>query len=102
MATETEKTELHEYAGGWITEKSGTEIPFFLKLAYPIITIGVLIYIVVYMNGEIHHATRGPLVRQLNAVTGSANTFMYTVAGLIAVYAVILFAFVYKKSDHEE
>jgi len=24
------------------------------------------------------------------------------VAGLIAVYAVILFAFVYKKSDHEE
>jgi hypothetical protein len=54
------------------------------------------------MNGEINHSTRGPLVQQLNAVTGSANGFMYMVAGLIVIYAIILFAFVYKKSDHEE
>ena len=102
MSTEPEKSDLHEYAGGWITERKGTEIPFFLKLAYPIIAVAFLIYIFVYMNGEINHSTRGPLVQQLNAVTGSANGFMYMVAGLIVIYAIILFAFVYKKSDHEE
>lgn len=54
------------------------------------------------MNGEIHHSTRGPLVQQLNAVTGNANIFMYIVAAMIAVYAVILFAFVFGKHRNEE
>jgi len=60
-----------------------------------------LIYIFVYMNGEINHSTAaaGAAAQRCHRLR---NGFMYMVAGLIAVYAVILFAFVYKKSDHEE
>ena len=32
-----QKNELKEYAGGWITERKGTDIPGFLKLAFPVI-----------------------------------------------------------------
>lgn len=102
MSNEPSKTELHEYAGGWITERKGTKIPGFLKLAYPVIALACLAYIFIYMNGEIHHSTRGPLVQQLNAVTGNANSFIYIVAGMIVIYAVILFAFVFGKHKDEE
>ncbi len=102
MTPETPKPELHEYAGGWITERKGTGIPGFLKLAYPIIAIAAIAYLVVFMNGEINHSERGPLVRQLNAVTGSANSFMYIIVGLVVVYAIILLTFLFKKSGHEE
>ena len=98
--TEEKKSELTEYAGGWITERKGTGIPGFLKLAYPIILIAVIAYLFMFMNGEVTHSTRGSLVQQLNAVTGNANTFMYVVLALIAAYVVVLLAFLYKKSDH--
>ena len=98
--TEEKKPELTEYADGWITERKGTGIPGFLKLAYPIILISVIVYLFVYMNGEITHSTRGNLVQELNSVTGNANTFMYVVLALIASYVVVLLAFLYKKSDH--
>jgi len=100
--TDKPTQELKEYAGGWITERKGTSIPPFLKLAYPIIAVACFAYLFVFMNGEVNHSTRGSLVRQLNAVTGSSNGFMYAVAALIAIFAVILFAFVYGKSGHEE
>ncbi|MDR3773550.1 MAG: hypothetical protein P4L26_09405 [Terracidiphilus sp.] len=102
MATETPKSELHEYAGGWITERKGTGIPGFLKLAYPVIGLAVLVYIVIFMNGEINHSTRGSLVRQLNATTGAANGFMYMVGAMVVIYLIILLAFLFKKSSHEE
>ena len=102
MATETPKSELHEYAGGWITERKGTGIPGFLKLAYPVIAIAAIAYLVLFMNGEINHSTRGPLVQQLNAVTGSANGFMYMVGAMIVVFLIILMAYLFKKSGHEE
>jgi len=102
MSSEQPKSELHEYAGGWITERKGTKIPGFLKLAYPIIAIACIAYIFIYMNGEIHHSTRGPFVQQLNAVTGTADGFMYIVAGLIAVFGVILLAFLFGKRGREE
>jgi len=98
--TEENKSELTEYAGGWITERKGTGIPGFLKLAYPIIVIACAAYLFIYMNGEVTHSTRGSLVQQLNAVTGNANTFMYVVLALIAAYVVVLLAFLYKKSNH--
>lgn len=98
--TEEKKQELTEYADGWITERKGTGIPGFLKLAYPIILIAVIAYLFMFMNGEVTHSTRGSLVQQLNAVTGNANTFMYVVMALIAAYVVVLLAFVFKKSDH--
>lgn len=98
--TEEKKQELTEYADGWITERKGTGIPGFLKLAYPIILIAVIAYLFMFMNGEVTHSTRGSLVQQLNAVTGNANTFMYVVMALIGAYVVVLLAFVFKKSDH--
>jgi Na+/H+ antiporter NhaC len=98
--TEEKKPELTEYAEGWITERKGTGISGFLKLSYPIILIAVIAYLFMFMNGEVTHSTRGTLVQQLNAVTGNANTFMYIVMALIAVYVVVLLAFVFKKSDH--
>ena len=96
------KSELKEYAEGWITERKGTSIPGFLKLAYPIIAIAMLVYLVIYMNGEITHSTRGGLVQQLNAVTGTADSFMFVVAGMIVLYLIILLTFLFKKSGHEE
>jgi len=102
MNKEQAKPELHEYAGGWITERKGTGIPGFLKLAYPVVAIACLAYLFIYMNGEIHHSTRGALVQQLNAVTGTADSFIYIVAGLIVVYGLILLAFVFSERGHEK
>jgi phosphate/sulfate permease len=96
------KPDIKEYADGWITERKGTGIPGFLKLAYPIIVIACIVYLFLYMNGEVTHSTRGNLVQQLNAVTGTSNGFMYIVAALIAAYVAILLAFLFKKSGHEE
>jgi len=100
--TEKPTSELKEYAGGWITERKETTIPSFLKLAYPIIAVACLAYLFIFINGEVNNSTRGTLVRQLNAVTGSSPVFMYVVAGLLAIFGIILLVFVYGKSDHEE
>jgi len=93
--------DLKDYAGGWIQEKKGTDVPTFLKFAYIAILAGAVGYIVVYMNGEINHEDRGALVRQFNSMTGSSDTFMYVIAALAAIHAVglILFAFNKKHED---
>ena len=101
MSTDIKETGIKEYAGGWITERTGTDSPFFLKLAYPIIALGAIAYLIIYMNGELT-SDHGALVAQLNAVTGTNNLFMYIVAGLIVVYLLILVTFVFGKSKHEE
>ena len=100
--TEEKKSELKEYAGGWITERKETGIPTFLKLAFPVISIAMIVYLVVYMNGEVNHSTRGTFVQQLNAVTGTADSFMYMVGGMIVVYLIILVAFLFGKPHQEE
>jgi hypothetical protein len=100
MSNEQPKQDLHEYAGGWITERKDTKIPGFLKLAYPVIILAVLAYVFLYMNGEINNDSRGPLVKAFNAVTGTADTFMYIVVGLIAIFAIILLAFTWGKDKH--
>jgi Na+/H+ antiporter NhaC len=102
MATENPKSELKEYAGGWIMERKGTSIPPFLKFVSPVIALAAIVYLFININGEVNHAERGPLVQQLNAVTGSSNGFMYVVAAMIAVYLIILAIFLFKKSGHEE
>ena len=102
MTNEPSKSELHEYAGGWMTERKGTGTPGFLKLAYPVIALACMAYMFLYMNGEIHHSTRGQYVQQLNAVTGGANSFMYIIAAMIAVYAIILVVFVLGKHKEEK
>lgn len=92
-----EKEELKEYAGGWMTEKRGTDAPMFLKVAFAIITLSAVTYIIVYMNGETDHADRGVLVQAFNKATGTANGFMYFVAALVFIYICILVAFAFKK-----
>jgi hypothetical protein len=101
MAEKQEHTEIKEYAEGWITERKGTEVPAFLKFAFILIAGGCLAYLVIYMNGETGHADRGVLVQMFNAVTGTANGFMYTVVAIGVIYALILISFAFKKF-HED
>jgi len=102
MADTTEqKKDLHDYAGGWISEREGTEVPGFLKLAIIVISGGCLAYFFLYMYGEVRNEERGMLVQQLNAATQSSPAFMYLVAGMIAIFAVIVAVFAIRKSPHE-
>src|SRR5690348_2284587 len=95
MAEKKEETELKEYADGWITERKGTDVPIFLKLAFIVISLGTLAYFFIYMYGETTHADRGALVQKFNEATQASPLLMYAVAGLIIIYAIILFAFVF-------
>ncbi len=97
MDENKENNELKEYAGGWMTERKGTDAPIFLKVAFAVISLGALTYLIVYMNGETDHADRGVLVQAFNRATGTANGFMYIVGGLIAIYIIILVIFAFKK-----
>ncbi len=101
MAESKDQIEIKEYAGGAITERKATDAPSFLKFAFPVIAICCTIYLIVFMNGEIHHATRGKLVQQFNAATHSSSVFMYVVAALIVAYLLILMKFVLGKADHD-
>ena len=91
---------IKELAGGWITEREGTEVPGFLKLAIPLIAGGALAYFFIYMYGEVNHPDRGPLVRAMNAATEASGTLMYGVAAMILIYGIITVVFALKKSDH--
>ncbi len=101
MVEPKESTEIKSYADGWITEKKGTDVPTFLKFAYIVIACGCFAYFLMFMNGEVNHSTRGALVRQFNAATHSSSGFMYFVAALIAIFAIITFKFAFSKF-HEE
>lgn len=101
MAETKDSNEIKNYADGWMTERKGTQIPAFLKFAYIAIAGGCLAYFLIFMNGEVSHTTRGALVRQFNAVTGTANGFMYFVAALIAIFALITVKFAFSKF-HED
>jgi len=87
------KEDLKDYAGGWIHEKKDTDLPFFLKLAFPFIGLGCVSYIVLQMYGDIGHATRGAYVQQFNKVSQTSPAFQYVVAALALVYVIIMVAF---------
>lgn len=103
MSKETEKPELKEYAEGWITEKKGTDMPLFLKLAYVVISLGCVTYLYLYMHGEVDHSERGTLVRLMNETTSlsTATIMMYIVIALAVIYVIILLIFAYSKF-HED
>jgi len=101
MAESKATSELKDYADGWIQERKNTDIPTFLKFAYIVIAAGAFAYFFIFMYGEVNHSTRGALVRQFNSVTQSSPGFMYFVAALIVIYAVITIVFAFKKS-HED
>lgn len=98
--SDEKKEQIKDYAGGWITEREGQPIPGFLKLAFPIIGLFGIAYLIVYMNGEVNHSDRGALVQAFNKSTGTADWLMYAVAALVAVYVVITVTFALRKSDH--
>jgi len=90
---------IKEYAGGWITEREGTIIPPFLKLAYIVIAGGCLAYFFLYMYGETSHPDRGALVQAFNAATQASAGLMYAIAAMIVVFGVIVVAFSFGKHD---
>lgn len=93
--------DLKEYAGGWMTERKGTDVPGFLKLAFPVIGLGCTAYIIMQMMGDTGHATRGPLVEQFNKVAVTSPSLMYVVAALALVYVLVVVAFAIRKF-HED
>jgi len=94
---EPEKSNLKDYAGGWIMEREGTDIPTFLKYAYIVIAGGAVAYFLLYMYGEVNHSERGPLVRALNAATEASGGLMYAIAALIVIFGIITVAFSFGK-----
>jgi hypothetical protein len=96
---EPTKPKIKEYAGGWITEREGTDIPPFLKAAYIVIAGGAFAYFLLFMYGETNHPERGPLVRALNAATQASGTLMYAIAGLILIFGLLVVAFSFGKHE---
>jgi|APFre7841882654_1041346.scaffolds.fasta_scaffold67886_3 Na+/H+ antiporter NhaC len=93
--------DLKEYAGGWMTERKGTDAPGFLKLAFPVIGLGCTAYLLLQMYGDVNHATRGPLVQQFNAVSKTSPVLSYTVALLALIYVIVTVVFAFRK-PHED
>jgi hypothetical protein len=94
--SEQHKEELKSYADGWMTERKDTDAPGFLKLAVPVIAFCATAYIVLQMDGDIHHATRGPLVAQFNKVSPTASGMNWFVAILALLYTAIVALFTLK------
>jgi Na+/H+ antiporter NhaC len=88
-----ETEELKSYADGWMTERKNTDIPGFLKAAFPVIGLGAVAYLVLQMSGDIHNAQRGGLVAQFNRVSHTAPVMSYTVAALALIYVGIVVVF---------
>jgi len=98
MAEQKDQIRIKEYAEGWITEKEGTDVPGFLKLAFPVIALFCVAYIFVYMNGETTNADRGYLVQKFNEVSQSSSGLMFSVAALAIMFGVIVVVFALRKS----
>jgi hypothetical protein len=96
-AAEDSEKDLKEYAGRWMTERKGTDSPLFLKVAFAIIGLFGVGYLVVYRNGEVNHAERGVLVREFNLTSKPADTFMYLIAGLVLIFVCIVVTFAIRK-----
>lgn len=94
---EQKQTGIKDYADGWIREREGTEVPGFLKLAIPVVSLFCIAYVVIYMNGEVGHSDRGELVRKFNEATQSSSGLMYAIAVMMVVYAVIAIVFALRK-----
>lgn len=87
MTNKPEDGEIHELAGGWITERKGTKIPGFLKLAYVGFCLFGLYYLFAYWMGETTHSTRGALVTEFNqTVVAPASWWHYLLATILTVF----------------
>ena len=85
--------DIKDYADGWMTERKNTEIPGFLKLSTPVIALGCVAYLILQREGDVGHATRGPLVKAFNLVSHPAPAVSLTVAAMVLIYAIIVVRF---------
>lgn len=97
MASDNEKQEIKDYADGWIQEREGTDAPPFLKAAFVVIGLSCTAYLFLFMNGEIDHSDRGPLVRTFNAISSSADGLMTMVGFMMLIYVAIVAVFAFRK-----
>lgn len=95
--TNNKPSGIKEYAGGWITERKGTDVPTFLKYAYIVITLGSVGYAIRFMNGVAGDTDRGRLVAELNRMTLHSDAFMYFVAALALVCGLATAVFAFRK-----
>ena len=98
----SDKNDVHEIAGGWISERKGMPIPAFLKLAYVGFCLFGIAYLFRYWSGEVTHETRGPLVQVQNAIMQVPGTaWQATIAVILGVFVLGLlwFAFVHRSEE---
>jgi NADH:ubiquinone oxidoreductase subunit H len=88
---------IKKYADGWITERTGTDVPVFLKYAFVVIGLGCVAYFILYMHGEVGHAERGTLVQAFNRMTEGSDPFMYVVATMALVFVIIVVKFAFSR-----
>ena len=100
-AEQPKDPDLHEFAGGWITERKGTEPTGFLKATYVVVAIAGIVYSILWADGDTS-GDRGKLVQQLNDHTMSSRGFMWFVTALVAIFAVILWKYAFTKSKDDE
>ncbi len=102
MSKKPEAGDVHEIAGGWITERKGTPIPGFLKLTYLGFGSFGLIYLFSYWLGETTHSTRGALVTEFNTLTEAPGAWWhFLLAAIIAVFLGGLWWFAFTAKDEE-
>ena len=102
MPIEPENGDIHEVAGGWITERKGTPIPGFLKLTYVGFSLFGGYYLFSYWMGETTHSTRGALVTQLNEAIGApAGWWLILLAVVLGLFILGLWWFVFVAKEDE-
>ncbi len=102
MTEKHEGEEVHELAGGWITERVGTPIPGFLKLAYVFFSLFGVYYLFAYWKGETTHATRGALVKEINGVMETPGTpWLGFLAVVLVLFVAGLWAFAFRGDGGE-
>ena len=98
-----EKIEVKELAGGWITERKGTPIPAFLKLAYVGFSLFGVAYLFLYRMGEEGHPTRGPLVKAGNQVMQAPpGPWIAPLAVCLIVFIGGLWTYAFKSGPEED
>jgi len=101
MAENEKPSDTKDYAGGWITERKGTDLPACLKYAFIVIVLGAVAYCIRFMNGVVNDSDRGRLVAEMNRYTEGSDAFMYIVVLLALICGVAIVSFAFRKY-HED
>jgi hypothetical protein len=102
MSAEPREEKVHELAGGWITERVGTKVPIFLKLAYVGFSLFGLYYLFAYWSGEVGHSSRGPFVEEFNkAIDLPGGAWLTVMAVSVGLFVVGLLVYAFGKGDEE-